>query len=333
MNFFDLTGQQTIISSLRQIIENKTIAHAYLFVGFHGMGKKTIAGIFAQAILCTSDVNKPCGNCLNCRQFASGNHPDVVTLKQQKASIGIDEVRAIQLEFNRRPYQADRKIIFIEDAQLLTFQAQNALLKSLEEPHQFVVVILLSQRLQGLLPTVISRLKVFRLERLSREEVAGIIIRRTDTTPEKAELCAALAEGNPGMGINLAVSSEITIQREEVFGFLRNVDAKASEFLGDESFFTSKKSNLEFIFEVLTSWFRDCIVFKETRSFEHIINVDMRDLLETQAETLSVKDAADIIEIIEKSKKMLKSNVNSQLVVKNVLFEILGRFENGRSRS
>ncbi len=332
MNFFDITGQQALISNLRKAIESDRIAYAYLFVGPEGMGKKSIGNMFAKAILCTSRFSKPCGECLSCRQLTSGNHPDVTLVKPQKTSIGIEEIRTIQKELNIRPYQSDRKLILIEDAHLLTFQAQNALLKSLEEPPPFVVFILLSQRLQGLLPTVLSRLKVFRLERLSKKDIAGIIVRRTDTTPEKADLYAALSEGNPGRGIKLAVSSEFTLQREGIFVFLGNVNADLSELLSFESFFTNNRDNVESIFDLLISWFRDCLVFKETKNIDLIINIDMKDLLETHAEALSSKDVVYMIEMIEKSKKMIKGNANFQLVVENVLFEIFGRFKYGGYR-
>jgi DNA polymerase-3 subunit delta' len=332
MDFFDIIGQQGLVSSLRQIIESDRIAFAYLFVGSEGMGKRTIGGMFAKAILCTSNLRKPCGKCLSCRQCLSGNHPDLAVVKPQKTSIGIEEIRTIQKGLSIRPYQSDRKIILIEDAHLLTFQAQNALLKSLEEPPAFVVFILLSQRLQGLLPTVLSRLKVFRLERLSRKDIAGIIIRRTDTKPEKADLYAALAEGNPGKGLKLSVSSEFSIQREGVFGFLRNISADFSELLSFESFFADNRDNVEAIFDLLISWFRDCLVFKETKDLDLIINIDMKDLLETHAEALSGMNALYTIEMIEKSKKMIKGNANFQLVVENVLFEIFGRFKYGGYR-
>lgn len=332
MGFYDITGRQGLVSNLLQIINNDRIANAYLFVGSEGMGKKTIGGIFAKALLCGFGTQRPCGNCVDCKQFAGGNHPDVTVIKPQKTSIGIEEIRTMQKELNLRPYQSDRKLILIEDAHLLTFQAQNALLKSLEEPPPFVVFMLLSQRLQGLLPTVLSRLKAFRLERLSKKEVAAIIVRRTDTSPEKAELFAALSEGNPGKGLKLAVSSEFTLQREAVSGLLRNISADFSEWLGHESFFTDNKDNIESIFDLLILWFRDFIVFKETKDLNLIINIDMADLFETNAEALQVKDALYMIELIEKSKKMIKGNANFHLVVENVLFEIFGRFKYGGYR-
>jgi len=332
MDFFDITGQQGLVSNLRQIIENDRVANAYLFVGSEGMGKKTIGGIFAKSLLCGSGSRKPCGTCVNCRQLIGGNHPDVTVIKPQKTSIGIEEIRTIQKELSIRPYQSDRKLIIIEDAHLLTFQAQNALLKSLEEPPPFVVFILLSQRLQGILATVLSRLKVFRLERLSKRDVAYIIIRRTDTTPEKADLYAALSEGNPGKGLKLAVSSEFTLQREGVFGLLRNIFADFSGLLGYESFFTDNRDNIEPIFDLLISWFRDCLVFKETKDHNLIINIDMKDLLEIHAAALRGRDALYMIEMIVKSKKMIKGNANFQMVVENMLFEIFGRFKYGGYR-
>jgi len=333
MGFYDITGRLGLISNLLQIVENNKIANAYLFVGPEGMGKKTIGFFFANALLCGFESKKPCGNCVGCKQFASGNHPDMKVIKPQKTSIGIEEIRSIQKELIIRPYQSDRKLILIEDAHLMTFQAQNALLKSLEEPPPFVVFMLLSQRLQGLLPTVLSRLKAFRLEPLSKNEIAAIIVRRTDSPPEKAELFAALSEGNPGKGLKLAVSSEFTLQREAVSGLLRNISADFSELLGYESLFTNNKDNIESIFDFLNLWFRDYLVFKETKDVNLIINIDMVDLFVTHAEALQVEDALYMIELIEKSKKMIKGNANFHMVVENVLFEIFGRFKHGGYRS
>lgn len=328
----DIIGQKVLVSNLRQIIENDRIDFAYLFVGPDGMGKKTIAGMFAKAILCTSGLSEPCEECLNCRQFTSGNHPDVTLVKPQKTSIGIEEIRTMRKELNTRPYQSDRKIVIIEDAHLLTFQAQNALLKSLEEPPTYVVFLLLSQRLQGMLPTVLSRLKVFRLQRLSKSEIASIVIRRTDTTPENAAICAVSAEGNPGKALKLAVSSDFVLQRDAVFDLLRNVNISLSDLLNFQSVYSDNKENAEFNFDILISWFRDCIVFKETKNLELIINSDKEDLLRIHAEALNVKETMYLIELIDKSKKMIKGNANFQLVVGNVLFEIFGRFIYGGCR-
>jgi len=332
MNFSDITGQDVLISSLQKIIESGNVANAYLFVGAEGMGKKTISGIFAKAMLCTSKKQRPCNECSCCRLYAGGNHPDVTVVKPQKTSIGIDEIRAVQKELSARPYQSDRKLVFIEDAHLLTFQAQNALLKSLEEPPGYVVFLLLSQRLQGLLPTVISRLRVFRLKCLSKQDVTGIIKKQADIEPEKAALYASLSEGNPGKGIKLALSSEFALLREGTFGFLRNISNDLTELLSYESFFIDNKENIESIFDMIISWFRDCLVFKETKEFNLILNIDMKDLLESHAAALSEGNALYMIELIEKSKKMIKGNANFQLVVENVLFEIFGRFKYGGYR-
>jgi len=333
MNHFEVVGQSGLISQLYKIVESKKFSSAYMFLGSEGMGKKTVSKMFVASILCAQPSFGACGVCPNCKQSLHDNHPDVLTVKTEKQSIGIDEIRKIQKELYKSPYQSDNKIIIIDDAHLLTVQAQNALLKSLEEPPSYVIFILLSQSLQNILPTVLSRMIIYRLKPLDKEVLTHLIVKRTDTSPQFAKMFAIMSEGNPGKAISLAVSSDFMIQREEIFKFVNFEFEGFSSLLQSECLETKPFEFVEITIDLLISWFRDCIVFLETNDIDLLINIDKLDMIKVFVDRVSLSDAKELIEIMEKAKKMLRRNTNSQLVVENLFFEIFRRVSNGGCRS
>jgi len=327
MRFSEVIGQSMLVGNLQKMLASGRIAHSYLFAGAKGIGKKTIGGIFAQGILCRAEKARPCGNCVCCRQFENGNHPDVIKLIPDKTRIGVDSIRSIQNELKTKPYQAGKKLVLIECAHALTFQAQNALLKALEEPPEHVVFILFADRLQLILPTVQSRCRIFKLQRLSKQEVLKILIRRTDISPEKAMACAALSEGNPGKAITRLTSDEFNGQRQFMMKFLDELSGGTPlSLLEQENLFENNREGIDQMLELLLLWFRDVLVFKQTNNKNIVINSDMIELMERQTASLSIGDALYILETLIQARRKIEGNANQKLVTENMLLNISGRF-------
>ncbi|MCM8901858.1 DNA polymerase III subunit delta' [Caldicoprobacter algeriensis] len=324
MNFSDVIGQSFVVKRLKQIIESQRIGHAYLFVGSKGIGKKTIANIFARGIMCKSQGHRPCDLCRSCRQFNSGNHPDVYRVqKGDKSSIGVEQIRNVLEDIHLKPYESSRKVYIIEDAHAMTVQAQNAFLKTLEEPPFFATIILLAEKSSELLPTILSRCQVFRMQRLTREEVCTIIISHFDMPRERAMLFAGLSGGIPGKGLQLAGSQEFNQMRSDVFKFLEEIfDYNDIDKMTQWELFNQYKDRIDEILDMLVIWFRDILSYKETGDSALVINIDKLPVIEKQASLFTIRRIRSIIESIERTRRMLKGNANYQLTIENLLLNM-----------
>lgn len=179
------------------------LVHAYLFCGVRGCGKKTLAQSLAQTLFCEAEAEKrPCGLCPACKRFLSGNHPDARTLSPKGRSIGVDDVRELTDYLSRRPYEGRWHVAIVERAEKMTPSAQNALLKTLEEPPEDTVFFLLTETPGALLPTVRSRLRMVRVPPLTREACAQALVRR-GVEEARAMRLAGLAHGSVGRALEL----------------------------------------------------------------------------------------------------------------------------------
>lgn len=198
-SFQQLIGQERAKTILRHSLERGRISHAYLFVGPSGTGKRTLALAFAAALNCLAD-QRPCGSCRNCRRIDEGNHPDVTVLEPEGRSFKIDQIRQVQQLISLKPYEARSKIFILDGAEALTEQAANSLLKTLEEPPPYSVLILLADD-SALLPTITSRCTLVHFQPLPQETVEEYLRQRGIV--EAAEIAAA-SGGSIGKALHLA---------------------------------------------------------------------------------------------------------------------------------
>ena len=158
-SFKDVVGHKDIVKYISSAVENNRVSHAYILNGERGSGKKMLANLFAMTLLCETGDNEPCGKCHSCKQAESGNHPDIIRVTHEKPnSISVDDIRTqVNNTVDIKPYQGPYKVYIIPQADMMTPQAQNALLKTIEEPPKYAVIILLTSNIGGLLPTIQSR--------------------------------------------------------------------------------------------------------------------------------------------------------------------------------
>ena len=178
-DFNAVAGHERIIKSLRESIKNDMTSHAYIFCGNKGSGRNLTAGAFAKTANCLSPINgNACGKCPSCIQFESGNNPDVFYVKATKTiSISVDDIREqIVNEVKIKPYSYKRKIFIIDKADTMTSQAQNALLKTLEEPPKYVLIILIAENTENFLPTVLSRCVMMKFSPISVNLIKNYLI-------------------------------------------------------------------------------------------------------------------------------------------------------------
>ena len=213
------------------------IAHAFLLSGPHGTGKRTCANYLTQTILCASP-QAPCGQCPACKKVLAGLHPDVHVVGEEEKSISVDTIRALRDQLALRPFEADRHIALIPRADRMTAQAQNALLKTLEEPAGGNVFFLLTDQPGAMLPTIVSRCRRLRFSPVSVEACAEILAEK-GVEPGRARLAAACAQGAVGRALEIAGDEDYLPLREKALSSLKALSggkagvARAISFLGE----------------------------------------------------------------------------------------------------
>jgi DNA polymerase-3 subunit delta' len=324
MDTSNIIGQSPLIFNMERILSSGRIVHAYLFTGPAGIGKKTMGSLFAQALLCTNRGEKPCYVCSTCRQFASGNHPDVFWVRrpEDKTGIVVDQIRALQAAIKVKTYQAGKRICFIEQAHLLTQQAQNAFLKTLEEPPPDTLFFLLAENTNTLLPTILSRCQNFRVGSLSKEEIIELLKRRLSISEKEGGLIAVLSQGNPGKALALAEDENFRTNREILIKGLSL--AGSVKILDIYGVFDRNRDRIEELLNVLQLWIRDLLILKETGEWQLIINLDQTALLSKQVSYFTSTALKDMIRTIEESRTMLKRNSNFQITIENMLLNFQG---------
>ena len=225
MYFRDIVGHEDIIRHFRSSIEQDKISHAYIISGEVDSGKKMLANAFAATLQCEKGETEPCGTCKSCIKMASGNHPDIITVSHEKPGIiSVDEVRTQVVDsIATKPYESRYKIYIIPDAQLMNPQAQNAILKTIEEPPEYGIILLLTSNLNKMLETVISRCMVLNTKPVRERDMLEYLMKKMNLTEDRAYFCLDFAQGNLGKAIKLADNSEYVQVIDSVVDVMKKI--------------------------------------------------------------------------------------------------------------
>ena len=261
LRFADLRGHDQAVAFLRRAWERGRLAQAYFFTGVAGIGKLAAARALAMGLHCETAPFDACGACSACRTIAAGTHPDVRVIAgplSEKRDISIEQVRELQRELAYRPLGPHPKIGIVNDAHLLTIQAQNALLKTLEEPPGNTVLVLIAVNAANLAATILSRCQRVSFHPLPPEAVAEIMERHGRSSPEAIAI-AAYAEGSPGRALELDPEFFATRRCE----LLRRLDGlRGSGFKQVAEFaqeLATQEKDLGPVLTVISSWYRDAL--------------------------------------------------------------------------
>ncbi len=323
--FKDILGHQREIAYLERVISTGKVGHAYIFEGEKDIGKQMLANAFAMTLECTSDQERPCGVCLSCRQAADGNHPDIITVQHEKPlSISVDEIRdQVVDDVQIRPYSGRYKIYIIPEAERMTPQAQNALLKTIEDPPEYVVLLLLTANEDALLETVRSRCVMLHLEPVPDELVVGYLRNEVGVSEYQAQICATFAQGNVGKAVRLASSDDFSAIKDSAMYLLRNIDRMdISAMIEYVKEVQEYKISIQDYLDVLALWYRDMVYYKATQDADGLIfRDDLRSIRET-VQKCSYEGAEEVVKAIETAKTRLKANVNFDLTME-LLFLVI----------
>ncbi|MFD3158633.1 DNA polymerase III subunit delta' [Haloimpatiens sp. FM7330] len=311
MSFENIIGHENIKAQVIRSIENSKFAHAHLLVGEDGIGKSILAENMAMKIL---------------GKVREIDYPDIVKWKvpKNRKSIGVEQVRELTEEINRKPYEGDKKVIIVYEAHKMTIQAQNAFLKTIEEPPKGVFIILLCENLEVLLDTIKSRCQIHKLKSLTEEEIYKYLKRKYNNLSEdKIKSVIAFSNGIPGRAekfLDDKIFNEIRDKTIDIFTNITKVnELKALEY---DSFFLEFKESWEEILNCMLVYIRDAMIYKETSNKELIINKDKYKEIEEITRIFSFKKLNDIIDIIKEAIDSLNKNVNLALVFDVMLLKI-----------
>ena len=290
--FKNIIGNDEIKKELIQSVEQNKISHGYLFIGTEGIGKRLIAKEFAKMILCTGD-NKYCDKCKSCIEFDSNNNPDFIEIEPDGNSIKIDQIRELQRKIIEAPITSNKKVYIINNADLMTKEAQNCLLKTLEEPPEFVVLILIGSVESNFLNTIKSRSMILKFQDIPKEEIKKYLTEKYDIKNINEEILETF-EGSIG-------KAEYLIDKQELYESIHDI-----------------------INEIPT---KDLIDILKKADIIYKSQDDKFDILEYMNTIIYNKIKTDLryingIQIIEETKKRLRANSNYNICIDNMLFKL-----------
>ncbi len=325
IKFQDIVGLPHVKGYLQKAIELNRVSHGYIFSGEAGSGKKTLAEAFAATLQCEGKGRDACFTCPSCKKAASGNHPDIIHVTHEKPNtISVDEIRE---QVNRtvaiKPYGSPYKVYIISDAQKMSVQAQNALLKTIEEPPAYAVLILLTTNEEELLPTIVSRCVTLRMRPVSQELVQKYLADQYQLPDYKAKICASFAQGNIGKAIRIATSEQFSALKDEVLMLVDRVrDMQIHEIIEYMKTLSQYKLEIHDFLDFMMVWYRDVLLFKATKDIDSAIFSDRVTEIMRQADKISYDGLDQIIKGLDNAKRRLDANVSFELTMELLFLTI-----------
>lgn len=323
--FQDIIGHNQIIDHLKNAICMEKVSHAYILNGESRAGKMMLAEAFAAALQCETHGDEPCMNCRSCHQASEHNQPDIIYVTHEKSNvISVDDIRhQLNNDIVIKPYSSKYKIYIVDEAEKMNIQAQNALLKTIEEPPAYGVILLLTTNADSFLPTILSRCITLNLKSVNEDLIKSFLMKKYQIPDYQAEVCAAFAQGNVGKAIQLASSGEFNELKSSALSLVKKLDdMDLYELSGYIKQINDFKPNINEYFDLLTLWFRDVLYMKATNDVNNLIFKDEVYDIKKQAAKRSYSGIENILQALEQSRVRLNANVNFDLVIELLLLTI-----------
>ncbi len=320
MTFSQILGHDRQKNILRRAINSNRLAHAYLFEGSEGVGKRLMALALARAVVCQNGAG--CGTCSACRKIDHNNHPDLHLLEPSGTTIKIEQVRSIQKELSFRPLEAPKKICLIDSADRMNQAAGNALLKTLEEPNGEALLILLTARPESVLSTIRSRCQRLPFSRLPQGMLKGVLLEQLGVDETQGHILASLSEGS----FKKALGKDRDLYLKRRLEILKALTAlspgsilatfELAQSLAEE------KERLPDILDILQAFYRDLLLHQHGRPESDLVNIDLADKIRRIAQRENTATLLRKLEAIAASRQQLDRNVNRQLAMEVLILRL-----------
>ncbi|MCR5624922.1 MAG: DNA polymerase III subunit [Lachnospiraceae bacterium] len=345
-DFKDIIGQEHIKKNLLSAIAKNKPSHAYIIAGEQGNGRTMLTEAFIKTLLCTGNIEKKhsirfhlqenpsdlkavlgldaCDICKSCLQSESHNNPDVTYVTHEGASISVDDIREqVNNRVDIKPLVSDYKIFVIRDADKMTEEAQNALLKTIEEPPEYVIIILISENENTLLSTILSRCVVLKTRPIDKKTIAEYLSNTLQMEPYSAEIAANFCQGNMGRAIHFAGSENFIELKNSVLSLMKRIDSMLAVDIVDAiNKIAEDRQQINDYLDLMLLWYRDILMFKVTKDANILLYKDEYSAISEQASKRGYEDIEHIIDGISTAKLRLAANVNFETAIELMLLNI-----------
>ncbi len=326
--FDEIIGQEQIKEHFQNALKEEHISHAYILVGEKYSGKMMMASTFAAALLCDDEESRPCGKCHSCSQAATYNNPDIIYVTHEKPNlISVDDIReGINSDIMTRPYGGKRKIYIVDEAEKMNQQAQNALLKTFEEPPEYATILLLVTNLEELLPTIRSRAVTLNMKPVRDDLIKKYLMETVKIPDYRADICVAFARGNVGKAKLLSANEDFDTLKNTVLNVLKNIkNLEATELMAAVKSSGSYKATINDYLDIILVWYRDVLLYKATGNPNDLIFKEEIQYIRKVADSISFEGIEAIVEALDKAKRRITTNVNFELTMELLFLEMKER--------
>jgi DNA polymerase-3 subunit delta' len=332
MSFAEIVGQEDAKKLLKNAVMSGNHSHAYILSGEKGSGKMMLAEAFATMLQCENPSDDACMECHSCKQSLSRNNPDIiyVTREEGKANIGVDVVREkIVNDVDIKPYSNKYKIYIVDEAERMNQQAQNAILKTIEEPPEYAIIILLTANHNAFLQTILSRCVLIQMKSVDTESIKNILKNKYETVDYQANMVASFAQGNVGKAIALATDSSFNDVKNRVVSLCKKAGkmeevqiADKVKAIKEENDADKKNDNpdkfegfMDQMLDLITLWFKDVLLYKATLNDNLLLFKEDSFEIHEQASRCSYSGLNEIFDTISQTRARLNANVNFELTI------------------
>ncbi|MBE5889481.1 MAG: DNA polymerase III subunit delta' [Lachnospiraceae bacterium] len=321
----DIVGHLQIKEQLKSAVEADKVSHAYIFNGPKDSGKMMLAEAFAMALQCENNDPNGCGECKSCKQAMHHNQPDIIYIQHEKPNvISVGEIREQLVgDMEIKPYSSKHKIYIVDEAEKMNPQAQNALLKTIEEPPHYGIIMLLTSNAEMLLQTIRSRCVRVDLRTVSNETVKKYLMEKHQIPDYQANVAAAFAQGNVGRAINLSTSQSFADEKNSVLSLVQKVkDIKVSDMTEKIKEIETYKDDMDEYINLMEIWYRDVLYFKSTRQPKGVIFQDKLNEIQKQADMVEYAGIQKAFDALDTARIRLAANGSFELIMELMLLEI-----------
>ena len=293
MDFKNIIGHEDIISRFRSSIEADRVSHAYIISGEEGSGRNTLAYCFAKTLQCETGATESCGQCKSCKQAESGNHPDIIYITAEDSNnIKVDKIREELVgTMEIKPYSSRYKIYIIKEGEKMASDAQSALLKTIEEPPEYGIVIIITTQPEKLLPTIRSRCVSIQTKPVKETDIHDYLIQNCGVSEDRARFAIEYSQGNLGKAIKLATNEEYENLVRLVVDLMSNIfEMDMEDITSTIKQAENYKMNINDFLDLMMMWYRDILVLKVTGNPDKIHFNDHYTVIRDQANYLSFNE-------------------------------------------